>query len=144
MALTGAEYLESIRDGREVWLHGEKVADVTTHPGFENSARFLASLYDTLHQDQHRKTLTWTTPRGAVSHKAFMVARPRRNLSDRITAMEVWARPHYGFMGRTPAPKEGSRSPWAPGPSSSSPTRTTARGGARSSRTASSSGTTSA
>jgi len=107
MALTGAEYLESIRDGREVWLHGEKVADVTTHPGFENSARFLASLYDTLHEDQHRKTLTWTTPRGAVSHKAFMVSRTRRHLAERIAAMEVWARKHYGFMGRTPDYKGG-------------------------------------
>src|SRR6267154_2718845 len=36
---TGAEYLESLRDGREVYIYGERVADVTTHPGFRNAAR---------------------------------------------------------------------------------------------------------
>ena len=32
--LTGTEYLESIRDGREIWIYGERVKDVTTHPAF--------------------------------------------------------------------------------------------------------------
>jgi len=27
---TGAEYLEGLRDGRAVWIHGERVKDVTT------------------------------------------------------------------------------------------------------------------
>src|SRR5580704_6818087 len=31
---TGAEYLESLRDGREVYVYGERVKDVTTHPAF--------------------------------------------------------------------------------------------------------------
>ena len=29
---TGKEYLESLRDGREVYVYGERVADVTAHP----------------------------------------------------------------------------------------------------------------
>ncbi len=29
---TGAEYLQSLRDGREFWIYGERVDDVTTHP----------------------------------------------------------------------------------------------------------------
>ena len=32
--MTGSEYLESLRDGREIWLYGERVQDVTAHPGF--------------------------------------------------------------------------------------------------------------
>jgi aminopeptidase N len=31
---TGAEYLESLRDGREIYVYGERVADVTAHPAF--------------------------------------------------------------------------------------------------------------
>ena len=31
--MTGEEYLESLRDGREIWIYGERVKDVTTHPG---------------------------------------------------------------------------------------------------------------
>jgi 4-hydroxyphenylacetate 3-monooxygenase len=46
---TGAEYLESLRDGREVYIYGERVADVTAHPAFRNAARSIAKLYDALH-----------------------------------------------------------------------------------------------
>ena len=47
--LTGAEYLESVRDGREIWIYGERVQDVTTHPAFRNTVRMVARLYDALH-----------------------------------------------------------------------------------------------
>ncbi len=39
---TGAEYRQSLRDGREVYIDGERVADVTTHPAFRNSVRSLS------------------------------------------------------------------------------------------------------
>ena len=29
---TGAEYLSSLQDGREIYIHGERVKDVTQHP----------------------------------------------------------------------------------------------------------------
>ena len=32
--LTGQEFLDSLRDDREVWIYGERVKDVTRHPGF--------------------------------------------------------------------------------------------------------------
>ena len=32
MIRTGDEYRDSIRDGREVWINGERVDDVTCHP----------------------------------------------------------------------------------------------------------------
>src|ERR1700759_5698515 len=47
--LTGAEYLESLHDGREVYVYGDRVADVTAHPAFRNTARSVARLYDALH-----------------------------------------------------------------------------------------------
>ena len=34
--LTGDEYIESLRDGREIYLYGERVKDVTAHPAFRN------------------------------------------------------------------------------------------------------------
>ena len=55
---TGAEYLESLRDGREVYIYGERVKDVTTHPAFRNSARSIARLYDALHDPKHKDVLT--------------------------------------------------------------------------------------
>ena len=40
------------RDGREVYIYGERVKDVTTHPAFRNAARSIARLYDALHADK--------------------------------------------------------------------------------------------
>ena len=40
--MTGQEYLESLNDGREIWIYGEKVKNVTTHPAFRNSCRMIA------------------------------------------------------------------------------------------------------
>ena len=56
--MTGAEYLESIRDGREIWIYGERVKDVTTHPAFRNTARMIARLYDALHDPERKDVLT--------------------------------------------------------------------------------------
>ena len=53
---TGAEYIESLKDGREVYINGERVKDVTTHPAFRNSVRSLARLYDALHDPAKSRT----------------------------------------------------------------------------------------
>ncbi|MBM3516502.1 MAG: hypothetical protein FJX56_01195, partial [Alphaproteobacteria bacterium] len=44
MIKTGKEYLESLRDGRVVYLGGERVDDVTSHPGFRNAAHSYARI----------------------------------------------------------------------------------------------------
>ena len=63
--MTGAEYLESLRDGREIWLYGERVKDVTTHPAFRNTARMIARLYDALHDPTLQDVLTTATDTGS-------------------------------------------------------------------------------
>jgi two-component FAD-dependent monooxygenase len=63
--LTGEEYIESIRDGREVYLYGERIKDVTTHPAFRNTVRMTARLYDALHDAKTRAALTCLTDTGS-------------------------------------------------------------------------------
>ena len=46
MLKTGAEHLESLRDGRIVYIGSEKVTDVTAHPAFRNAAHSIAAIYD--------------------------------------------------------------------------------------------------
>src|ERR1700728_4620461 len=74
---TGAEFLESLRDGREVYIYGERVEDVTTHPAFRNSAASIALLYDALHDQKSKAVLTAPTDTGSggYTHKFFKVAR---------------------------------------------------------------------
>jgi aromatic ring hydroxylase len=54
---TGAEFLDSLHDSREVWIYGERVKDVTT-PAFRNSARMLARMYDAIHDPARQEVLT--------------------------------------------------------------------------------------
>src|SRR5213080_880988 len=58
---TGAEFIESLRDGREVFIYGERVKDVTTHPAFRNTARMTARLFDALHDPDRAGTLLLST-----------------------------------------------------------------------------------
>ena len=75
--MTGEEYLDSLRDGREIWLYGERVADVTTHPAFRNTARMIARLYDALHDPSLKGVLTTETDTGSggYTHRYFRVPR---------------------------------------------------------------------
>ena len=101
---TGAEYLQSLRDGREVYIYGERVRDVTAHPAFRNAARSVARLYDALHEPARKDVLTASTDTGSggYTHRFFKAARSREELIGQRDAIAAWARLTYGWMGRSP------------------------------------------
>ncbi|MGH8916476.1 MAG: 4-hydroxyphenylacetate 3-hydroxylase family protein [Acidimicrobiia bacterium] len=100
--LSGASYLESLRDGREVWIDGERVADVTTHPAFRNSARSVARMYDALHDSDLSQVLLGEDRQGILTHRFFMPSYDSDDLLAARDAIAVWARLSYGYMGRSP------------------------------------------
>ena len=100
--LTGQAFLDSIRDGREVWYDGERVKDVTTHLAFRNSARNIARLYDSLHDPAHCEQLTRTDKHGILTHKFFAPSYSAEELLEARDAIALWQRMTYGWMGRTP------------------------------------------
>jgi 4-hydroxyphenylacetate 3-monooxygenase len=59
MLRTGAQYLDSLRDGRQVWINGERVADVATHPAFRPIVSLRARLYDMAHEAQHSAAMSY-------------------------------------------------------------------------------------
>jgi 4-hydroxyphenylacetate 3-monooxygenase len=101
---TGDEYLESLRDGREVWIYGERVKDVTAHPAFRNAARMLARMYDSLHDPKQQPVLTTRTDTGSdgFTHRFYRVDRSADELVKTRDAIAAWARVTYGWMGRSP------------------------------------------
>jgi len=107
---TGDEYLESIRDGREVYVYGERVGDVTTHPAFRNTARSIARLYDALHDPQRRDLITTPTDTGSdgVTHKFFRFPRTVEDCVGDLEAIAEWARIGYGWLGRSPTTRRRS------------------------------------
>jgi 4-hydroxyphenylacetate 3-monooxygenase len=101
---TGQEYLESLRDDREIWIYGERVKDVTTHPAFRNTARMIARMYDALHDPAKQGVLTAPTEtgNGGFTHKFY---KPSRNVEEMVGARDAiaeWARLSYGWIGRSP------------------------------------------
>jgi 4-hydroxyphenylacetate 3-monooxygenase len=56
---TGQQFLDSLRDDRQIWLAGERVSDVVSHPRLGPAARTLAELYDLQHRADLSEQLTY-------------------------------------------------------------------------------------
>src|SRR5919198_3712617 len=103
-ARTGSEYLKGLQQQeREVWLGGERVKDVTTHPGLRRGAEAIASPYDMQHDPELREAMTFVSPTsGERLGLSFIVPRTREDLERRRVMMLHWARTTCGMMGRSP------------------------------------------
>ena len=101
---TGSEYLKSLDDGREIYIYGKRVKNVTTHPAFRNAAASVAGLYDALHAPESHDRLCWNTDtgNGGYTHRFFRYARSVDEIRQQRDAIADWSRYSYGWMGRTP------------------------------------------
>ncbi len=104
---TGAQYLEGLRDDRDVWLRGERVGDVTSHPtlcrGAHTLARFMDRQFDPAYQD--RITFEQDGHRYAMS---FLLPTSAADVRRRGDAFYEWATWSNGMFGRTPDYKNAS------------------------------------
>src|SRR5438445_5528696 len=97
----GADYLASLRDGRAVFLDGERVDDVTKHPAFAESVRRIAERYDAA--GEALDVTTCVDPAtGRRIGAMWLVPRSAEDLGRRRAAHRFWAEGSYGLMGRTP------------------------------------------
>ncbi len=98
---TGSDHLESLRDGRTVYIRGGEARNVTTHPAFRNSVASAAALYDFQAANPELMTVASPTSGGRVN-RAWDLPKSYDELVLRRKAMEAWAGLSYGFMGRSP------------------------------------------
>jgi aromatic ring hydroxylase len=99
---TGAEFLDALRDGREVWLRGERV-DVTTHPQLAPCAQAIAEVYDLQHDPAHRELLTMASPAtGDPVSLAYLEPCSTDDLLRRRAMIEFLMRRCGGTLGRLP------------------------------------------
>ena len=100
---TGEAYTESLRDGRRLYLDGELIRDVTTHPAFEASVRTIASLYDAASDPANAGIMRRRAPElDAEVNPIWLIPRSRGDLEARCRAHRVWQDMTFGLMGRTP------------------------------------------
>ena len=103
-ARTGAEYIANLKEnGPEVYLHGERVKDVTTHPALRGGVETLARMYDMQHDPAIRDEMTYVSPTtGDRVGTSFIMPRTKEDLDARRVMMRHWARATFGMMGRSP------------------------------------------
>src|SRR3954465_6107790 len=59
MIRTGEDYKASIRDGRAVYMNGERIKDVTAHPSFKPLVDIRARIYDLQHDQDTKHLMTY-------------------------------------------------------------------------------------
>ena len=102
---TGAEYLESLRDGREVYIYGERVQGRHHAPGVPQCGRLgraSSTMRCTTPSTKDVLTSPTDTGSGGYTHKFFKAARSREEVIAQRDAIAAWARITYGWMGRSP------------------------------------------
>ncbi len=101
-ARTGKQYVEGLKNAKnEVYIHGEKVEDVTTHPVFKNIVHTMANLMD-LQWEKEDKMLYTSPTSGEKVGLSFIAPKTKEDLVRRREMIQEWAKYTGGMMGRTP------------------------------------------
>jgi 4-hydroxyphenylacetate 3-monooxygenase len=100
---TGSEHIDSLKDGRTVYIDGALVDDVTIHPAYRNAVASAARLYDYQSRPENLELMTFV-PEGCERRvsRAWQMPRNYAELVQRRKALQAWAQVSYGFMGRSP------------------------------------------
>ena len=100
---SGRQFLDSLRDDRQIWLDGARVGDVVAHPRLGPAARTLAELYDLQHRADLVEQLTCRSPAtGDRMGLPFIEPASESDLVRRRAAVKTWMDWCGGMMGRTP------------------------------------------
>jgi 4-hydroxyphenylacetate 3-monooxygenase len=86
---TGEDYRDSIRDGRRVWINGERVADVTGHPMFKPLVDIRARIYDMAHENRFRPIMAYTDEHGGTNAVAVKLPVSQQDWLDKRRAVET-------------------------------------------------------
>ncbi len=98
---SGTQYLESLRDGRQVVIDGQVVKDVVAHPAFAGVCRTVASLYDQIAAHPEETTFP-TPPDGQPAYVGHMIPRSAEELRHRRIGLRRAADATFGLLGRGP------------------------------------------
>ena len=83
---TRKQYLESLKDGRVVYVHGERVQDVTTHPIMKLTARGCAMEFALAEDPRYRDLFVEKTKDGEPVSFVFL---PPKNTEDLLRRRKI-------------------------------------------------------
>lgn len=100
---TGEKYLDSLKDGRSIYIDGERIKDVTTDKRTARAAQTMADLLQMQHDPKHADTLTYDSPstgdKVGITHKQ---PKSQQDIVDRNDAIKIWMDETCGMLGRSP------------------------------------------
>lgn len=102
MIKNGEQHIASLRDGREVYLDGELVKDVTTHPAYHGAVASIGRMFDFQSAPENRDLMTFETETGTRANRIWELPGSYDALVKRRKGLEAWTELHAGFMGRAP------------------------------------------
>jgi len=100
-ARTGEQFLRGLRDGRTLWVGGDKIGAIADHPALAGAAQALAEVFDLQHQAAD-VCLMPDPETGEPINVSHMIPRSREDLQRRHRGLERIAEYSVGLMGRTP------------------------------------------
>ncbi len=93
MIRTGEEYRESIRDGREVYITGEQVKDVASHPMFKPLVDVRARIYDMRHDPETKPVMTYADDAGEEHAIGLKLPHTHKGDTARTGGQGLWLQP---------------------------------------------------
>ena len=103
MPKTGTDHLNSLRDGRTIYLDGQCIPEVVEHPAYRNAVHSVAHLYDFQSAPDNLEHMTFPSPTtGDRVNRCWQLPQAYADLVQRRAALAAWAETTYGFMGRSP------------------------------------------
>ncbi len=100
---TGRAFLDSLRDGRQIWIDGELVTDVVADRRFAAAANSMAELYDMQHDPALLERMTYASPSsGQRVGLSFIQPASIDDLIRRREMVKTWSDATCGMFGRSP------------------------------------------
>src|SRR3954467_13039113 len=100
---TGNDFLEALRDGRQIFIDGERVADVIRDKRHAGAAGSVPELYDMQHEPALRETMSFASPSsGQPVGLSFIEPRTVDDLIRRREMIKIWMDSTCGMFGRSP------------------------------------------
>nr|UII03343.1 4-hydroxyphenylacetate 3-monooxygenase oxygenase component [Paraburkholderia sp.] len=98
---TGTEYIESLKDGRKLFIDGKLVQDVTTYAPLKRIIQTIADVFDAQHNEAYHDILTYVSPEtGERVSKTYFPAQTVEEFRERRRCEYLRTDLTYGMMGR--------------------------------------------
>src|SRR5262245_31685882 len=98
---TGQQYIDSLRDGRRLYIDGKVVADVTAYPPLQGVIGTIAGLHDDQHDPALRDILTYVSPlSGERVSTTYLQAHTPAEFAALAGCFHLRAKRTFGLMGR--------------------------------------------